>query len=79
MKIKVKLSGLLAQRFPDYDAATGIDLAMPDGSTVEDLLIRLRFGPSDGGIATCDGRVLQAHQRLPKGKPIMIFPIVDGG
>ena len=52
---------------------------MPDGSTVEALLIRLRIGASDGGIATCDGRVLQAQDRLPEGKPILIFPIVDGG
>jgi len=38
MKMRVKLYGTLSQSFPGYQHSQGIEVEIPDGATVKDLL-----------------------------------------
>ena len=48
MKVKVRLFGTLSQKFPGYDSVKGLEVEIPDGARVKDLLAHLGI-PETGG------------------------------
>ena len=79
MKIRVKLFGTLPQRFPDYDSTQGLEVEIPDGAKVKDLLARLEISASDGGLVAIDNVVVQHDDDLKEGVSVRIFQRVFGG
>jgi sulfur carrier protein ThiS len=79
MKIRVHLYGTLPQRFPSYDPALGLEIVLPDSSSVRDLARRLGIVDSDGGIVTSGGRVLGPDDPLKDGITVQVLQQVHGG
>ena len=79
MKIRVKLFGTLPQRYPDYDSTRGLEVEIPDGATVKDLLDRLDFSASDGGLVAIDNLVVRHDHQLKDGVSVRIFQRAFGG
>ncbi len=79
MKIRVKLFGTLPQRYPDYDPSQGLEVGIPDGAKVKDLLARLEIFASDGGLVVIDNLVVQHDDALKEGVSVRIFQSAFGG
>ena len=79
MKIKVTLFGILGQRFPGYHHEQGMDVEIPDGARVRDLLAHLKIRNSQNGVVSMEGRILRADDSLEGGAIVQIFQAVHGG
>ncbi len=79
MKVKVKLFGTLPQRYPAYDSTKGLELEIPDGAQVKDLLARLELSASDGGLVAIDNLVVQLDHELKDGDAVRVFQRAFGG
>jgi sulfur carrier protein ThiS len=79
MKVKVKLYGTLRQPFPGYQHSQGIEVEIPDGATVEDLLTLLEIPESRGAVVIMEGRVLKADDKMRRGVPVNVFQTIQGG
>ena len=79
MKITVKLFGTLSQNFPDYSPGQGLEVEMPEGSKVADLLALLKISDAKGGTVVRDGLFLSKEETLTDGSLIQIFQALFGG
>lgn len=79
MKLKVRLFGTLSQKFPDYRPLTGIEIEIPDGATVKDLLAHLKISEARGAAVIANGRVLHADDKMEDGSSLDIFQSISGG
>jgi molybdopterin synthase sulfur carrier subunit len=79
MKVTVKLFGNLGQHFPGYDPEVGMDVQIPDGARVKDLLVHLGTQGSKGLIVAAEGSLLRADDELENRGPVQIFQSVFGG
>jgi sulfur carrier protein ThiS len=79
MKIRVKLFGILGQRFPGYHHEQGMDVEIPDGARVKDLLTHLEISKSFGGVVAVEGKLLAEDAGLGNGVEVNIFQSVFGG
>ena len=79
MKIRVKLFGTLPQRYPDYDSTQGLEVEIPDGARVKDLLAHLELSASDGGLVAIDNLVVPHDHELTDGASVRIFQRAFGG
>jgi len=79
MRVRVKLFGTLPQRYPGYDSSQGLEVEIPDGAKVKDLLARLEIYASDGGLVAVDNLVLQQDDALQEGVSVHIFQSALGG
>jgi sulfur carrier protein ThiS len=79
MRVRVKLFGLLPSRFPGYDPVTGMEVDLPPGARVRDLLAGLNISKEEGGVVAVDGLVQKADAELRDEAEIQVFhPIVGG-
>jgi sulfur carrier protein ThiS len=79
VNVRVKLFGLLPRRFPGYNPERGMEVELPPGARVGDLLARLNISKEEGGIVAVDGLVQKAEAELRDGSQISVFhPIVGG-
>jgi sulfur carrier protein ThiS len=79
MKVRVKLFGTLSQGFPGYQHSQGIEVEIPEGATVKDLLALLEISESQGAVVIVDGRILKADDKLPHGVPVKVLQTISGG
>jgi sulfur carrier protein ThiS len=79
MKLRVKLYGSLSQRFPNYQHSRGIEVEIPDGATVKDLLALLEISESQGAVVALEGRILKADDTIRDGVTVNIFHPLSGG
>jgi sulfur carrier protein ThiS len=79
MKVWVKLFGTLPQRYPGYDPEDGLEIEIPDGAKVKDLLADLEISSSDGGVAAIDNVVVNVEEKLKEGVCVRIFQGAFGG
>ncbi len=79
MKIRVKLFGILGQRFPGYHHEQGMDVEIPDGARVKDLLAHLEISKSFGGVVAVEGKLLSEDAILGNEAEVNIFQSVFGG
>lgn len=79
MKLRVNLYGTLSQRFPDYRHSQGIEVEIPDGATVKDLLALLEISESQGAVVIAEGRILKADDKMRCGVPVNILQAIYGG
>ena len=79
MKVQVKLYGTLGQRFPDYRPSQGIEVEVPDGATVKDLLALLEIPESRATVVIVEGRIIKADDKMQRGVPVSVFQAIHGG
>ena len=79
MKVKVKLYGTLSLRVPEYKPSQGIDVEIPDGATVKDLLAYLEILETRGAAVIVNGRVLKAADKVQDGVSVDVFQNIQGG
>ena len=79
MKVTVKLYGTWRERFPGYQHSQGIEVEIPEGATVQDLLALLEISESQGAVVIVEGRVLKADDKIPCGVPVGVFQSIRGG
>ncbi len=79
MKMRVKLYGTLSQRFPGYQHSQGIEVEIPDGATVKDLLALLEISESQGAVVAMEGRILKADDKMRCGVHVHVFQALHGG
>jgi thiamine biosynthesis protein ThiS len=79
MKVKVKLYGTLSSHIPEYKLPQGIDVEIPDGATVKDLLSHLEILETRGAAVIANGRVLKADDEVQDGSSLDVFQSIQGG
>ena len=79
MKVKVNLYGTLNTKIPGYRQSGGIEIELPEGSTVDDLLALLRIPESKKAVVTIDGRIRKAGDKIPHGAHARILQPIHGG
>jgi sulfur carrier protein ThiS len=79
MKVKVKLSGTLSQKFPGYDHLRGFEVEIPDEATVKNLLTVLGISYAQGVTVIMEGRVLKEADMVQHGEPVYILQAIQGG
>jgi sulfur carrier protein ThiS len=79
MKVRVKLYGTLSQRFPGYQHSQGVEVDIPDGATVKDLLAHLEISESQGAVVITEGRILKADDKMQPGVPVNVLQAIGGG
>jgi len=79
MRLRVKLYGTLGQRFPGYQHSQGIEVELPDGATVKDLLALLKISKSQGAVVVMGGRILKAHDKMRCGVSVHVLQAIHGG
>jgi len=79
MNVKVKLYGTLSQRFPGYQPSQGIEVEIPDGTTVKDLLALLEISESQRAVVIVEGRILKVDDEIRRGVPVSVLQAIHGG
>ena len=79
MKVRVKLYGTLSQGFPGYQHSQGVEVEIPDGATVKDLLALLEISESRGAVVIAEGRILKADDKMQPGVPVNVLQAIGGG
>ena len=79
MKVKVKLYGILSRRVPGYRHSDGMEVELPDGATVDDLLVFLEISESQKAVVAIDGRLRKANDKISHGAHAQVFQPVHGG
>jgi sulfur carrier protein ThiS len=79
MKITVKLFGELKRKIPDYKLNKGLEMEIPEGSKVADLLTILGIPKSPGVTVIMEGRVLPLEEKLISGSLVNLFHVMYGG
>ena len=79
MKLKVRLYGTLSQRFPGYQHSQGIEVDIPDGATVKDLLALLEISEDRGAVVIAEGRILKTDDKMWREVPVTVLQAIYGG
>ena len=79
MKVMVKLYGTLRQLFPGYRHEEGIEVEIPDGARVMDLLAHLEIPESRMGIIAMEGRIMRPDDKLVEDGSVNVLQPVFGG
>ncbi len=79
MKLNVKLYGTLSRSFDDYDHLSGLDVLLPEGSSIQDLLVYLNILPNSVGMILMDGKPVQKDTQLKNETEIKILQPIAGG
>ena len=77
--MRVKLYGTLGRRIPGHKASEGMEVEIPNGTSVKNLLDLLEISESQGGVLVVEGRILKRDDRIPSGGEVHIFQTVHGG
>jgi sulfur carrier protein ThiS len=79
MKVTVKLYGTLSAGISGYHHDRGIDLDLPEGASINDLLTSLDIAHAKRPVVAIDGRIQKSNDRIPSGAQIKVFQPVHGG
>ena len=79
MKVNVRLYGTLSREYPGYRHSQGIEVELPDGATVNDLLVHLGISESQKAVVAIDGRIQKANDKMQSGACAQVFQPVHGG
>lgn len=79
MRVRVRLYGLLGKGIPGHDPREGMEMDVPEGSTLSDVLDLLGVEAGGGEIVVSGGRVLEREERLRPGATIQVYHSAAGG
>ena len=76
MLVKVQVYGLLRDR---VGGEGKMEIELPDGSTVADLVAGLGMAEGDPWIASLDGTLVNDEMPLADGCQLLVMPPMEGG
>jgi sulfur carrier protein ThiS len=79
MRLNVKLFGTLGQGFQGYRQEDGLNVEIPDGAQVSDLLGHLELSVTKGCVVVVEGRVIKPTGFLENGMAVHILQAGAGG
>ncbi|MBW1997322.1 MAG: MoaD/ThiS family protein [Deltaproteobacteria bacterium] len=79
MKLKVQMFGTLGERYPGHKRGDALEVEIPAGWRVKDLLEHLKIRGVEGGIVTSEGRLMGMEEPLKDNATVQIFQSVFGG
>jgi sulfur carrier protein ThiS len=79
MKVRVNLYGTLSARIPGYRQSQGIEIELPEGATVNDLLALLEISESQKAVVAIDGRIRKTSGKIPCGASAQVLQPIHGG
>jgi len=79
MKIQVRLYGTLSRRYPGYDPEKGLEVELPEGSRVGDLLARLGLDEGNKAVVAADSVIRSPRDELSEGALVHVLQAVYGG
>jgi sulfur carrier protein ThiS len=79
MKVRVRLYGTLSQRVPGYQHSQGVEVEIPDGAVVKDLLALLEVSESQGALVIAEGRILTTDDKMRPGIVVNVLQAIHGG
>jgi len=79
MQIEVRLFALLSQYLPSGSVGDGVTLDVPQGTTVENVIERLKIPDDLSCITVVNGHDAPASQVLAPGDVLSMFPPLAGG
>ncbi len=79
MNLNIKLYGTLNRSFDEYDHMSGLDIVLPEESSIDDLLSFLGILPKRIGMILMDGKPVQKDTRIKDGARIKILQPIAGG
>jgi len=79
MPIKVILSSTLRKYVPGYDPIKGLEMEVEKGTTLKDVIVRLKIPEKDIKIAMVNGVRVRLNKKLEGNERIGLFPAVGGG
>jgi sulfur carrier protein ThiS len=56
-----------------------MEVEIPDGATVKDLLARLEISEKQGAVVAIEGRILKADDMMQGGAPVHVLQSLSGG
>jgi len=79
MRVNVRTYATLCRYIPGVSAGIPIEIELPDGTSVSDLIERLKIPSREVKIAFVNGRTQSLDWLLESGDEMGIFPPVGGG
>jgi sulfur carrier protein ThiS len=79
MKVRVKLYGTLGQYVPGYEHSNGIEVEIPDGGKVKDILSVLHMPESQGVVVIVGGIIMTSDHTLHDGAFVSLLQQLSGG
>jgi sulfur carrier protein ThiS len=79
LKLNIRLYGTLSRSFDEYDHASGLDVILPDESSIGDLLVHLNILPKRVGMVVMDGKSVQKDVWIKNEAQIKILQPIAGG
>ena len=79
MKIKVQLFGVLGKKLPEFASPKGVEIELPDNSSVGDLLKYLKVSEEWGVTVAMDSRLMKYDDPVHDGAEIRLLQAVHGG
>jgi sulfur carrier protein ThiS len=81
MKVRVNLYGTLCQKIPGYRQSQGIEVEVPEGATVKELLSLLQIPVlgSEKAVVAIDGRIRKTNDEIPSDAHAQVFQPMHGG
>ena len=79
MKIRMILFGTLRKSFADHDPVHGMEVEIPEGSTVGDLIATIDLHAKKFGMVSMDGHLVKAGHLLKENAVVRVFQPIFGG
>ena len=79
MKIRVILFGTLRKSFPGHDPVYGMEIEIPEGSTVGGLIAHIDLPAKKFGLVSVDGHLVKVGNLLQENAVVRVFQPIFGG
>ena len=79
MKMRVKLYGTLSQGYPGYQHSQGIEVEIPDGATIKDLLALLEISEPQKAVVAMEGLIRKPDDKMRRGVHVHVLQAIHGG
>jgi sulfur carrier protein ThiS len=79
MQVTVRLYGILEQQVPGYDHRTGLVQEVAEGTTVAQLLTRLKIPLKKVGMVSLNGHLAGKDDTLQDSMQVKVFHPIFGG
>ena len=79
MKIRVILFGTLSKSYSVHDPVYGMEIEIPEDSTVGDLISHIDLPAKKFGMISMDGNLVKAGKLLHENAVVRVFQPIFGG
>ena len=79
IKVQVRLYAALVRLVPGATAGTPLEVALPEGSTLAELVAAIPLPDQEVKVIFANGRAREMSYTLGPGDRVGLFPLVGGG